>query len=74
MLSEKLMLLKANTCKCNFSPKGKSPSSHWIRGWVGPRAGLDVVVKVKKIPSLPLLGNPDHPAHSPVTILSYCQS
>jgi len=22
---------------------------HWIGGWVGPRAGLDAVVKVKKV-------------------------
>jgi len=29
------------------------PSTHWIGGWVGPRAGLDVVAKKK---SLPMLG------------------
>jgi len=27
---------------------------HWIGGWVGSRTGQDVVVVIKKIPSLPL--------------------
>jgi hypothetical protein len=27
-----------------------APVTHWIGGWVGPRAGLDAVVK-RKIPS-----------------------
>jgi len=26
-----------------FTPKERAPSTHWIRGWVGPRAGLDMV-------------------------------
>jgi len=29
---------------------GKVPGTHWIGGWVGPRAGLDAVVR-RKIPS-----------------------
>jgi hypothetical protein len=34
-----------------FAPSERSPSTHWIGGWVGPRAGLvDAVVK-RKIPS-----------------------
>jgi hypothetical protein len=32
-------------------PQGKTPGTHWIGGWVGPRAVLDAVVK-RKIPSL----------------------
>jgi hypothetical protein len=29
---------------CRFTPGGKSPhGSHWIGGWVGPRASLDDV-------------------------------
>jgi hypothetical protein len=28
-------------------PLGKSPGSHWIGSWVGPRASLDAVVKRK---------------------------
>jgi hypothetical protein len=27
-----------------------SPASHWIGGWVGPRAGLDDVEKWKFLP------------------------
>jgi hypothetical protein len=33
-----------------FTPKGRAPGTHWIGGWVGPRAILDAVVK-RKIPS-----------------------
>jgi hypothetical protein len=33
-----------------FITSETAPSTHWIGGWVGPRAGLDAVVK-KKIPS-----------------------
>jgi hypothetical protein len=32
-----------------FTPREKTPGIHWIGGWVGPRAGLDAVVR--KIPS-----------------------
>jgi hypothetical protein len=28
-------------------PAGKVPSTHWIGGWVGPRAGLDYMEKWK---------------------------
>jgi hypothetical protein len=35
-----------------FTPGERAPSSHWIRGWLGSKASLDVVEK-KKIPSLP---------------------
>jgi hypothetical protein len=33
-----------------FTPSERAPGTHCIRGWVGPRAGLDAVVK-RKIPS-----------------------
>jgi hypothetical protein len=36
---------------------GKSPGTHWIRGWMGPRASLNSVVK-RKIPSLCWESNP----------------
>jgi len=26
-------------------PKERAPGTHWIGGWVGPRAGLDAVAK-----------------------------
>jgi len=31
-------------------PQGRAPGTHWRRGWVDPRAVLDVMVK-RKIPS-----------------------
>jgi hypothetical protein len=31
-------------------PKERAPGTHWIGGWVGPRAVLDAVVK-RKVPS-----------------------
>jgi len=27
-----------------FTPRGRAPGTQWIRGWVGPRAGLNAVV------------------------------
>jgi hypothetical protein len=33
-----------------FTPRERAPGTHWIGGWVGPRAVLDTVVK-RKIPS-----------------------
>jgi hypothetical protein len=30
-----------------FTPGEETPSTHWIGGWVGTRAGLDVMVKTK---------------------------
>jgi hypothetical protein len=33
-----------------FTPREIAPGTHWIGGWVGPRASLDTVVK-RKIPS-----------------------
>jgi hypothetical protein len=31
-------------------PQGRTPRTHWLGGWVGPRAGLDAVMK-REIPS-----------------------
>jgi len=36
-----------------LTPGDKDPGTHWIGGWVGPRAGLDAVAKRKKALSLP---------------------
>jgi hypothetical protein len=33
-----------------FTPTESAPDTHWIWGWVGPRVGLEAVVK-RKIPS-----------------------
>jgi hypothetical protein len=30
-----------------FTPSERAPGTHWIGGWVGPRAGLDTIVKEK---------------------------
>jgi hypothetical protein len=48
-------------------PPGKEPpGTHWIGGWVGPRAVLDAVVK-RKIPSPRRESNPRTPIVQPVT-------
>jgi len=33
----------------HFTSRERTPDTHWIGGWGGPRAGLDAVVK-RKIP------------------------
>jgi hypothetical protein len=45
----------------------RSLGTHWIGGWVGPRAGLDTVVK-RKILSPCQESNPDRPSRSLVVI------
>jgi hypothetical protein len=50
-------------------PPGKAKSpwyTHWIGGWVGPKAGLDAVVKRKTFPASAGTRTPDHPARVPV--------
>jgi hypothetical protein len=46
-------------------PQGKSPSTHRIGEWVGPRAGLDAVVERKNFLALAGTQTSDHPARSP---------
>jgi hypothetical protein len=41
----------------HFTPREKGPGIRWMGGWVGPRAGLDAVVR-KKIPNLCRDSNP----------------
>jgi hypothetical protein len=43
----------------------RAPGTHWIGGWVGPRAVLDPVVK-RKIPSLCRESNTRTPIVQPV--------
>jgi hypothetical protein len=38
------------SCPACFTPRKRAPVTHWIGGWVGPKAILDTVVK-RKIPS-----------------------
>jgi hypothetical protein len=33
-----------------FTPRGRAPGTHWIGGWVCPRAGMDAVMK-REIPT-----------------------
>jgi hypothetical protein len=40
-----------------FTPREGAPVTHWIGGWVGPRAVLDAVVK-RKIPKSLCNGRP----------------
>jgi len=47
----------------SFNPRERAPGTHWIGGWVGPRAGLNAVVKWK-ISSPAEAQTLDHPAHS----------
>jgi hypothetical protein len=43
-----------------FTPRERALGTHWIGGWVGPRAVLDAVVK-RKIPSPRRERNPRTP-------------
>jgi hypothetical protein len=43
-----------------FTPRERAPGTHWIGGWLGPRAGLDTVVN-RKIPSPRRESNPRTP-------------
>jgi hypothetical protein len=53
---------------CRFAPGERAPGTHWIRGWVGPKAHLEDIGKRKFliIPGLELrpLGRPARPAHN----------
>jgi hypothetical protein len=48
-----------------FISRGRSTGTHWIGGWVGPRAGLDVMLE-ETFPAPAVTRTPDHPARSPV--------
>jgi hypothetical protein len=49
----------------HFTSRERAPGTHWIGGWVGPRAVLDSVVK-RKIPSPRRESNPRTPIVEPV--------
>jgi hypothetical protein len=51
-----------------FTPRETAPGTHWIEGWVGPRAVLDAVVK-RKIPNPRRESNPRTPIVQPVAQL-----
>jgi hypothetical protein len=49
-----------------FTPRERAPRTHWIGGWMGPRAVLDAVVK-EKIASPRHESNPRTPIVQRVT-------
>jgi hypothetical protein len=51
---------------CYFTPRKRAPGTHWIGGWMGPRAVLDAVMK-RKIPRPRRESNPRTPNVQPVT-------
>jgi hypothetical protein len=53
------------SCPCHFTPRTRAPGTHWIGGWVAPRAGLDMVSK-RKIPSHCWESNSDHLIVQPI--------
>jgi hypothetical protein len=53
------------SCPSHFIPGERAPRTHWIGGWVGPRAGLDNMEKKKCLTPLGLELRPlSHPACS----------
>jgi hypothetical protein len=52
-----------------FIPGERSTGTHWTGGWVGPRGGLDAVVK-RELPSPCLESYPGRPTRSLVTALT----
>jgi hypothetical protein len=48
-----------------FTPRERAPGTHWIGGWVSPRAVLDAVVR-RKIPNPRRESNPITPVVQPV--------
>jgi hypothetical protein len=52
------------TPRPRFTPGERTPGTHWIRGWVGPRAGLDAGARRKIRPCRG--SNLDRPIVQPV--------
>jgi hypothetical protein len=50
----------------HFTHRERAPGTHWIGGWVGPRAVLDAVVK-RKIHCPCQESNPSTPIVQPIT-------
>jgi hypothetical protein len=50
-------------CSSHFTPGERTLGTHWIGGWMGPRAGLEMMVN-RKILNASLELNPGHPASS----------
>jgi hypothetical protein len=61
-------LLEVNLDTRHFMP-GKIPSTHWIGGWVGPTASLDVLEKRKAFTPA-RIQTPDYPVCCQVATLT----
>jgi hypothetical protein len=59
------MEVKSASRPGGFTPRERDPGIHWIGGWMGPRAGLNTVVK-RKIPSPRRESNSRTPIVQPV--------
>jgi len=62
------------SCPCHFTHGERAPSAtHWKEGWVGSRAGLELVAK-RDVPFPCHELNPSCSSHSIVTVLIelYC--
>jgi hypothetical protein len=55
----------STSCPGCFTPRERAPGTDWIGGWVGPRAGPDMV-STRKSPSSHHDSNPDYPIAQPV--------
>jgi hypothetical protein len=55
----------SGTCPSCFTPRERAPSTHWIGGWMGSRAGLDMVSEKNSqpLPGIEPLSS-DYPACS----------
>jgi hypothetical protein len=70
------------SCPCRFTRGERAPGTHWTRGWVDPRDGLDDLEKILDPPGTRTLGSytwsyydhaPPRSHHSYVTWnLSHC--
>jgi len=57
------------SCPGNFTLRDRGPGIHWMGGWVGTRAYLDMAAK-RKIPCPYHELNPGHTSHNLVTTLT----
>jgi hypothetical protein len=48
------------SCPSNFTPRERAATTHWVGGWVGPRAGLDALKWILSYPCQ--RSNPSRPA------------
>jgi len=56
-----------------YTPRVRAPGTHWVGGWMSPRAGLDAMGR-RQIPISCPESNFGSPARGLATILSYPRS